>query len=94
MPFRDNKTHLRDILGGIERIEAFVAGMDLDAYRIDELRKSATERQLQIITEAAKRLGDDAYAYVLTRTRRVSVVWGTFSVMVTTKLRMKSSGTQ
>ncbi len=62
MPFRDNQTHLRDILGGIERIEAFVAGMDLDAYRIDELRKSAVERQLQIITEAAKRLGEDAYA--------------------------------
>lgn len=35
--------------------------MSLDAYRTDPLRKSAVEWQLQIITEAAKRLGDDAY---------------------------------
>ena len=61
MSFRDNPTHLRDILRGIELVETFVAGINLDAYRVDELRKSAVERQLQIITEAAKRLGDDAY---------------------------------
>ncbi len=61
MPFRENSTHLRDIMGGIEYIEAFVADMDLDAYRADVLRRSAVERQLQIITEAAKRLGEDAY---------------------------------
>jgi len=61
LSFRDNPTHLSDILRGIELVETFVAGMDLDAYRADELRKSAVERQLQIITEAAKRLGDDAY---------------------------------
>ena len=61
MPFRDNPTHLRDIVEGIERIEAFVGTMSLDAYRADPLRKSAVERQLQIITEAAKRLGEDAY---------------------------------
>ncbi len=46
---------------GIELIETFVGDMTLDAYRADPLRKSAVERQLQIITEAAKRLGDDAY---------------------------------
>ncbi|MGB0125313.1 MAG: HepT-like ribonuclease domain-containing protein [Silvibacterium sp.] len=61
MPFRDNPTHLRDIIEGIEYIEAFVGDMSLDAYRADPLRKSAVERQLQIITEAAKRLGNDAY---------------------------------
>ena len=61
MPFRDNLTHLRDIVEGIELIETFVGGMTLNAYRADPLRKSAVERQLQIITEAAKRLGDEAY---------------------------------
>jgi uncharacterized protein with HEPN domain len=61
LSFRDNPSHLRDILKGIEHIETFVAGMDLDAYQLDELRKSAVERQLQIITKAAKRLANDAY---------------------------------
>src|ERR1700693_2759101 len=36
--------------------------MNLDAYKADKKTKSAGERQLQIITEAAKRLGDDADA--------------------------------
>src|ERR1700693_50739 len=36
--------------------------MNLDAYKADKKTKSAVERQLQIITEAAKRLGDDADA--------------------------------
>lgn len=62
MPFRDSATHLRDIVEGIDLIETFLGDMSLDAYRADPLRKSAVERQLQIITEAAKRLGDDAYA--------------------------------
>ncbi len=62
MPFRDNETHLRDILEGIVRIEGFLADMDFDAYTMDLKTKSAVERQLQIITEAAKRLGDDAEA--------------------------------
>jgi len=34
--------------------------MDLEAYRADLKTKSAVERQMQIITEAAKRLGDAA----------------------------------
>jgi len=61
LPSRDNERHLRDILEGIDLIESFTTGMDLDAYRADVLRRSAVERQMQIITEAAKRLGDDAY---------------------------------
>ncbi len=62
MSFRNNRTHLQDIVEGIDLIEAFVGDISLDAYKADPLRKSAVERQLQIITEAAKRLGDDAYA--------------------------------
>jgi uncharacterized protein with HEPN domain len=60
LPFRDNETHLRDILEGIDQIEAFLSDMDFDAYKTDLKTKSAVERQMQIITEAAKRLGDDA----------------------------------
>jgi uncharacterized protein with HEPN domain len=60
LPFRNNETHLRDILEGIEHVDSFLAGMSLAAYKADIKTKSAVERQLQIITEAAKRLGDDA----------------------------------
>jgi uncharacterized protein with HEPN domain len=60
LPFRDNETHLRDILEGIDLIETFLAEMDLHAYKADLKTKSAVERQMQIITEAAKRLGDEA----------------------------------
>jgi uncharacterized protein with HEPN domain len=60
LPFRDNQTHLHDILEGIDHIESFVGDITFDAYRSDLKTKSAVERQLQVITEAAKRLGDAA----------------------------------
>ncbi len=60
LPFRDNETHLRDLLEGLDHIESFLGDMDLEAYKADIKTKSAVERQMQIITEAAKRLGDDA----------------------------------
>jgi uncharacterized protein with HEPN domain len=41
-------------------IEQFVSGMDFDAYRVDQRTRSAVERQLLIISEAAKALGDSA----------------------------------
>lgn len=62
MPFRDSYTHLRDILEGLDHIESFLGNMDLEAYKADIRTKSAVERQMQIITEAAKRLGDEAEA--------------------------------
>jgi len=43
LPFRDVDTHLRDIR----------ENMGFDAYRADLKTKSAVERQLQILTEAA-----------------------------------------
>ena len=60
MPFRDVQSHLRDILESINNIELFVGNMEFDAYRDDRKTKSAVERELQIITEAAVRLGDEA----------------------------------
>jgi uncharacterized protein with HEPN domain len=52
--------HLRDILESINNIDAFLKGMDFTAYQADLKTRSAVERQLQIITEAAIRLGDEA----------------------------------
>ena len=60
MPFRDNITYLEDILASIEAIYSFVQGMDQKSYREDLRTRSAVERQLQIITEAGFRLGNDA----------------------------------
>lgn len=60
MPFRDAQTHLRDIQESIDHINEFVAEMDIQAYANDLKTKSAVERQLQILTEAVIRLGDDA----------------------------------
>ena len=62
MPFRDTQMHLRDILQSIDRIEEFLVGMGLADYENDFKTQSAVERQMQIITEAAIRLGDDAEA--------------------------------
>ena len=62
MPFRDNPTHLRDILESIGHIEDFLSGMDFKSYTMDLKTRSAVERQMQMITEAAKRLGEDAEA--------------------------------
>jgi uncharacterized protein with HEPN domain len=52
--FRDDQIHLRDILEGIDPIESFVTGTDLDAYRKDVKTKSAVERQLQIVWNTVK----------------------------------------
>jgi uncharacterized protein with HEPN domain len=43
-------------------VDGFLGEMTLDEYRDDLKTKSAVERQMQIITEAADRLGPDADA--------------------------------
>lgn len=60
MPFRDNSTHLRDILEAINHIEVFLVGMSFEAYKSDFRTRFAVERQMQVIAEAAVRLGDEA----------------------------------
>lgn len=59
MPFRDNATHFRDILEAIRHIEDFLQGIDYETYKGDAKTKSAAERQMQILTEAAYRLDAD-----------------------------------
>ncbi len=41
-------------------IEQFTAGMDFDAFRSNPMAVAAVERKLQIISEAATRLGMEA----------------------------------
>jgi uncharacterized protein with HEPN domain len=59
LPFRHAEQHLRDILKSINNIDTFLGEMDFDVYRGDLKTKSAVERQIQVITEAAVRLGED-----------------------------------
>ncbi len=41
-------------------IEQFTFGMDFEAFRSNPMAVAAVERKLQIISEAAIRLGDEA----------------------------------
>ena len=50
---------LRDILEAIGEIEAMLAGSTLDLFAPDKMRRMATERYLEVICEAARRLTDD-----------------------------------
>jgi uncharacterized protein with HEPN domain len=59
LPSRETRTHWIDIQESIRLIESFLADRDFEAYESDPLMKSAVERQMQIISEAAVRLGDE-----------------------------------
>jgi uncharacterized protein with HEPN domain len=60
LPFRDTKTHLRDILEAINYIESFLTDVSFEQYQADFKTKFAVERQMQVIAEAAVRLGLEA----------------------------------
>jgi uncharacterized protein with HEPN domain len=51
---------LSDIVGAIAMIEQFTSGMDFEAFRSNPMAVAAVERKLQIISEAAIRLGSEA----------------------------------
>ena len=60
MPFRDQLSYLHDIDASIDLIQSFVEGMDFDAFCNDRKTVAAVERMMQIISEAAIRLGEEA----------------------------------
>ncbi len=47
---------LWDVRGAADHIAAFIDGLDENAYLQDELRRSAVERQLEIVGEALNNL--------------------------------------
>ena len=49
-----------DIVDAIEQIEQFTSGMDFEAFRSHPMAVAAVERKIQIISEAAIRLGEEA----------------------------------
>ena len=50
---------LRDILEAITEIEQMLAGSSLDLFTADKMRRMATERYLEVVCEAARRLTDE-----------------------------------
>jgi uncharacterized protein with HEPN domain len=60
LPFREPSLPLRDIVASIDAIESFTEGMDFEAFRADAKTVVAVKRKLQVISEAAVRLGEDA----------------------------------
>ncbi len=60
MPSRDARAHLRDILESIDHINSYLVDASLEDYLADRKTRSAVERELQIISEAAIRLGGEA----------------------------------
>ena len=56
---RDYTIYLKDIPTSIQRIEEFIAGMDLDSFQEDDKTASAVMRKLEIIGEAVKQIPDE-----------------------------------
>lgn len=47
-------------MAAITMIDQFTSGMDFEAFRANPMAVAAIKRKLQIISEAAIRLGDEA----------------------------------
>lgn len=60
MPFNDHPQYFRDILTCVGNIRNFRIGMTVEQVRADRKTEAAVERELQIIAEAAARLGKAA----------------------------------
>lgn len=64
MPSEKPLGRLEDILDNIVRIERFTAGLDFAAFAANEQAFYATLHALLIVSEAARKLGDQANALV------------------------------
>lgn len=56
---RDPRTLLADVLDAARSVERFRQGIDLDAFRADELVRAGVERKLEVVGEALNRLSRD-----------------------------------
>src|SRR3954462_6573977 len=59
MPTPSVEDRLQDILEAMAEIEAMLEGIDLDGFTSDKMRRMATERYLEVICEATRKLADD-----------------------------------
>lgn len=56
---RDSKVYLEDILGAVQKIQRFTAGMSLAVFSNDLKTVDAVIRNLEVIGEAVKQLPED-----------------------------------
>ena len=74
MPFMPSEAEatrrwLNDIRYHVEMANGFIAGLDYDAFKDDNLRLYAVTRCLEIVSEASRRLPDELKA------RHPSIAW-------------------
>ena len=55
-PHRDSRLHADDILQAIANIEADTAGVDFEGFAADRRVRQLVERNLEILSEASRRL--------------------------------------
>ena len=58
MKQRDDGVYLHDIVDAIQQVEAYLDGVDFQAFRTDRMRQDAVVRQIGIIGEASRKLSD------------------------------------
>ena len=61
-PRRDPRAYVEDILEAIANIEADTNGLDFSQFAADRRVRQLVERNVEIISEASRRLPDDAKA--------------------------------
>lgn len=59
---RDTRVYLADIIEAVEKIERYIDGVTLDAFRMDGKTQDAVVRNLEVIGEAVKHIPDDLRA--------------------------------
>lgn len=59
MKNRNINLYLEDILQSLEKIENYMAGMDLEKFRKDEKTQDAVIKNFEVIGEAVKRIPED-----------------------------------
>ena len=59
---KDDAVYLGHIQDAVVRIQEYIAATDEDGFKGDSMRQDAVIRQLEIIGEAAKRVGDKTRA--------------------------------
>ena len=92
MPSKDPVQRFQDILENVSRIEVYTARMNAERFLEDLRTYDAVERCLERISEAAKKLGDEAEVLCLGQRGLGCERSGIFFVMSTTESKAKGFG--